>query len=104
MSIQTQIARLQQAKTDLIAEIAEKGVSVPSDASLDDLAALVQAIQTGADVSGVTATEADVVSPKVFVDATGAEKTGTLVVQTYYTGKSSPGADLGVDGDLYLKL
>ena len=60
--------------------------------------------QTGADVSGVTAGEADVVAGKVFVDASGAEKTGTLVVQTYYYGSGEPSADLGVDGDLYFKM
>lgn len=47
MSIQTQIDRLRLAKTNLIAEIVAKGVSVPVDASLDDLALLVQAIETG---------------------------------------------------------
>ena len=64
----------------------------------------IAAIQTGADVSGVTATEVDVVAGVVFVDSSGAQKTGTLVVQTYYYGSSSPSADLGADGDLYLKL
>lgn len=51
MSIQTQIDRLQAAKADLIAKIEAKGVSVPADASLDDLAALVQAIDTQEDLS-----------------------------------------------------
>ena len=69
-----------------------------------DIPSRIAAIQTGADVSGVTAGEADVVAGKVFVDASGAEKTGTLVVQTYYYGSSAPSADLGADGDLYLKL
>ena len=64
----------------------------------------IAAIQTGADVSGVTATASDVISGKVFVDAQGNPVTGTLVVQTYYYGSSAPSADLGADGDLYLKL
>ena len=64
----------------------------------------IAAIQTGPDVSGVTAGEVDVVAGKIFVDASGAEKTGTLVVQAYYYGSSAPSADLGADGDLYLKL
>ena len=55
-------------------------------------------------MSGVTAGEVDVVAGKIFVDASGAEKTGTLVVQAYYYGSSAPSADLGADGDLYLKL
>ena len=55
-------------------------------------------------MSGVTAGEADVVAGKVFVDASGAEKTGTLVVQTYYYGASNPTDSLGVNGDLYFKM
>ena len=69
-----------------------------------DIPSRIAAIQTGADVSGVTATEVDVVAGKVFVDASGAEKTGALVVQTYYYGADEPSADLGVDGDLYFKM
>ena len=64
----------------------------------------IAAIQTGADVSSVTAGEADVVAGKVFVDASGAEKNGSLVVQAYYYGSSAPSADLGTDGDLYLQI
>lgn len=104
MSIQSEITRIQQAKIDLISKIAEKGVSVPSDASIDDIASLVQTIQTGADVSGVTATASDVISGKVFVDAHGVPREGTLVVQTYYYGASDPTDNLGVNGDLYFKM
>lgn len=71
---------------------------------VSDIPSRIAAIQTGADVSGVTAVETDVVSGKIFVDASGTEKTGTLVVQTYYYGSSAPSAGLGSDGDLYLKL
>lgn len=53
MSIQTEINRLVQAKSDLIAQIEAKGVTVPADASLDDLAALVQAITGGEDLTEV---------------------------------------------------
>lgn len=58
----------------------------------------------GVDVSSVTATAADVIKPKVFVDAQGNPVTGTLVVQAYYYGSSAPSADLGTDGDLYFKM
>lgn len=71
---------------------------------VSDIPSRIAAIQMGADVSGVTAVEADVVAGVVFVDSSGAQKTGTLVVQTYYYGSSAPSADLGADGDLYLKL
>ena len=53
MSIQTEINRLIQAKASLIAQIEAKGVSVPADASLDDLASLVQAITGGEDLTEV---------------------------------------------------
>ena len=71
---------------------------------VSDIPSRIAAIQTGADVSGVTAVEADVVAGVVFVDSSGAQRTGTLVVQTYYYGSSAPSSDLGADGDLYLKL
>lgn len=71
---------------------------------VSDIPSRIASIQTGHDVSGVTAGEADVLSGKIFVDSSGAKKTGTLVVQTYYYGSSAPSADLGADGDLYLKL
>ena len=71
---------------------------------VSDIPSRIANIQTGHDVSGVTAVESDVVAGKVFVDASGAEKTGTLVVQTYYYGSSAPSADLGADGDLYLQI
>ena len=45
---------------------------------VSDIPSRIAAIQTGADVSGVTAGEVDVVAGKIFVDASGAEKTGTL--------------------------
>ena len=70
---------------------------------VSDIPSRIAAIQTGADVSGVTAVEADVVAGVVFVDSSGAQKTGTLVVQTYYYVSSAPSADLGADGDLYLQ-
>ena len=69
-----------------------------------DIPSRIAAIQTGADVSGVTATAADVISGKVFVDAQGNPVNGALVVQTYYYGADEPSADLGVDGDLYFKM
>lgn len=58
----------------------------------------------GADTSAVTATATDVVKPKVFVDAQGVAREGTLVVQTYYYGADEPSADLGVNGDLYFVM
>lgn len=47
MSIASEITRLQQAKSDLAASIANKGVTVPASATLDEYAALVDQIQAG---------------------------------------------------------
>lgn len=47
MSIATEISRLQQAKADIKTAIEGKGVTVPSDATLDDYADLVDSISGG---------------------------------------------------------
>ena len=69
-----------------------------------EIASRISAIETGKDVSAVTATADKVVAPYVFVDKDGNPVTGTLVVQTYYYGADEPSADLGVDGDLYFVM
>ena len=56
------------------------------------------------DVTGVTAAAGDVVSGKTIVDSTGATVNGSLVINKYYTGSSTPSASLGNNGDLYLKV
>lgn len=45
MSISSQISRLQSAKSDIASAISSKGVSVPSGAKLDDMAALIRSIE-----------------------------------------------------------
>jgi hypothetical protein len=47
MSIASEITRLQQAKSDLAASIANKGVTVPAATTIDGYAALVDQIQQG---------------------------------------------------------
>lgn len=47
MSISTEIARLQQAKSDLATSITNKGVTVPAATTIDGYAALVDQIQQG---------------------------------------------------------
>lgn len=47
MSVASEITRLQNAKSALATSIENKGVTVPSDATLDDFSALVDAIETG---------------------------------------------------------
>ena len=56
------------------------------------------------DVTGVTAAAGDVVTGKTIVDSTGATVNGSLVINKYYTGSSTPSSSLGNNGDLYLKV
>lgn len=64
------------------------------------IAAIPDAYQ---DVTSVTAAAEDVVSGKTIVDASGNTVDGTLVVQHYYTGTTTPSSSLGDDGDIYLQ-
>lgn len=57
-----------------------------------------------ANISNVTATVGDITVGKTFVDSTGATKTGTLQVNSYYVGADMPDSSVGSDGDLYLKI
>lgn len=57
----------------------------------------------GTDTSDATATEADIVNGKTAY-INGGKVTGTLVVQNYYTGTTTPESTTGEDGDLYFKV
>ena len=94
--------QLDQDMTSVANAIRTMGGSTETFAWPTGFITAIQEIETGKDVSSVTATAADVISGKVFVDKDGNQVTGTLVVQTYYYGADEPSADLGVDNDLYL--
>ena len=49
------------------------------------------------------AAQSDVISGKTFTSESGIKKSGTLVIQKYYTGTTEPSSSLGNDGDIYLK-
>lgn len=65
--------------------IVAKGVSVPTGTPTSQYGNKIANIQTGADVSNVTATAADVDTGKVFVDSTGTEVTGQSTYKADYT-------------------
>lgn len=55
------------------------------------------------DATVTTAIASDVVQGKIFINSSGSQDTGTLVIQHYYTGSSAPSSSLGVNGDIYLQ-
>ena len=52
MSIQSEITRLETAKSDIATAITNKGVTVPSGTKLDGMAALIGSIESGGGSSG----------------------------------------------------
>lgn len=73
---QTLSARLNSINVSLV----NKGQSEAK--TYAEIPAKIDAIETGADLSGVTATASDVLAPKVFVDSNGTEQTGTIGTKT----------------------
>lgn len=49
MSIATQIERLEKAKADIVAAIMAKGLDVPDETKLDEMAALIEKLHVVAD-------------------------------------------------------
>lgn len=85
MSIASELNRLLQAKSDLATAIANKGVTVPANATLDDYAALVDSIQTGGGGSTLPY-DAEVEylqgDGAAYID-TGMKAAGTFHIKTY---------------------
>ncbi len=76
MSIQSEITRLQNAKTALKTAIENKGVTVPINTKLDGYANLVDSIETGSDGRTLTKFTLDGLNETVFLDSMILKKSG----------------------------
>lgn len=90
MSIQSEIDRLQATKASIKNAIISKGQPVADTDTFASYPEKIRAIETGKDVSAVTAGAGDVLAGKKIVDKTGAVITGTIPTKT--------AADLTTDG------
>ena len=50
-TINTQLERIEQAKADIIAVLTAKGVTVPADAKISDLAAYINSLSNAIDLT-----------------------------------------------------
>ena len=85
MSVASEIDRIEQAKEDIKSEIAAKGVSVPSNAKIDDLAQYVAAIPTGG-APTETVTAATLTSGSDYSTTIANYTNGKSIVDVYLNG------------------
>ena len=97
-TVAEKLNKVLKTKADIKAAIIEKGQNAGDVFST--YADKIRAIETGKDVSGVTATAADVLSPKVFVDSSGNKVTGTIASKTA-SNLSANGATVTVPAGHY---
>ena len=77
MSVQTEITRIESAKTAIATAIEGKGVTVPEGTKLDGMAALIESIETGGEVTtlhiNVTAVNTETMEATFTADRTPSE-------------------------------
>lgn len=78
MSIISDRSRLNEAKLKFKTWLSKKGAAVTDSSKINDMVDMLETVEAGPDVSGVTATAADVRKGKIFVDADGNEVAGTI--------------------------
>ena len=101
MSIQSEVSRLNAAKSDLASAITAKGVTVPGTTKLDGYAALVEQIEAGGGGAyDITATDnGDGTQSLAIADAAGGEEetyTVTHMGMIIYTGSAGDIVNLSI--------
>lgn len=101
MSVQSEVSRLNAAKSDLASAITAKGVTVPGTTKLDGYAALVEQIEAGGGGAyDITATDnGDGTQSLAIADAAGGEEetyTVTHMAMIIYTGSAGDIVNLSI--------